>query len=194
MITERPILFSAQMVQAILRNQKTQSRRVIKPQPEWVNDHLGGRWKFASFAWGWDAQPQPVSTIVYHCPYGQPGDRLWVRETWAQHEIGGETHTFYRADSAPDGDGIRWRPSIFMPRNLSRITLEVTGVRVERVQDIDTHDVPKEGVSAYGGSLAGADAWRATFAELWDSINAKRGHSWESNPFVWVIEFKRIDQ
>jgi hypothetical protein len=81
-----------------------------------------------------------------------------------------------------------------MPRALSRIKLEIADVWIEQIQDIDLYDVPKEGVSAYGSSLAGADAWRAAFAELWDSINAKRGYSWESNPWVFVIEFKRTNE
>jgi hypothetical protein len=183
---ERPILFSGPMVQAILDGRKTQTRRVVKPQPEYW-EQTGG------YHYPLDKKPYrgaPVGRVrsidEYRCPYGQPGDRLWVRETWHQY-AGGEV--IYRADYGPESyqAGAKgWRPSIFMPRWASRITLEITGVRVERVQDISADDARAEGVSA-------PDVLpRSKFATLWDSINAKRGYGWDMNPWCWCVEFKAV--
>lgn len=184
-VKERPILFSGPMVRAILEGRKTQTRRVKKPQPIDLGViHIVGQIK---------------------CPYGQPGDRLWVRETfcpdWCDEVI-------YRADD-PTGRAARdagyshepkWKPSIFMPRWASRIDLEVVGIRAERLQEISEDDALAEGCEPGGGACSGPmdpveyDGYTASdeFAALWDSINAKRGHSWESNPWVWVVEFKRV--
>jgi hypothetical protein len=185
---ERPILFSSEMVKAILDGRKTMTRRVIKwPHVEIDIDHriLGGCY--------WDEQKGRLTGQMYilSCPYGQTGDRLWVRETWQYNPFGG---IVYRAGSGiVDCDGRGWKPSIFMPRRASRITLEITAVRVERVQDIDKRD-------GHGQHIIG-DAWAegfrtpnptAAFMLYWDSLNAKRGHGWEKNPFVWTIAFKRI--
>ena len=168
---ERPIIFSAEMVQAILDGRKTQTRRVMKVPPREING-VG---------------------IVYEsdkCPYGQPGNRLWVRETWAYWgSIETPEAIIYRTDG--DKAGVRWRPSIYMPRKYSRITLEVTGVRVERVQDISHRDALAEGVSYDVSQDDGAPVPR--FQKLWDSINAKRGYSWDKNPWVWVVEFKEAN-
>jgi hypothetical protein len=136
------------------------------------------------------------------CPYGVPGDRLWVRETWApqpereeawklpEHEGGGGSadDVCYRADERPNDHQLgglthgvaRWRPSIYMPRFASRITLEVTDVRADRLQDITEEDAKAEGVER-----------QSTFRELWDGINGKRA-PWSSNPFVWVVGFRRV--
>jgi len=213
---ERPILFSAPMVRAILEGRKTVTRRVIKP----VQPRENGMWP---------AGRDPVSD----CPYGQPGDRLWVRETYALRSYGGAvTDTIHYAatpehgrflqrdmrtfsDSAvPTLEG-RWRPSIHMPRWASRITLEVTGVRVERLQDITTDQILAEGVqiptTPEGSALIDIstkhgpafflpalngnstdDLLRAHWAALWVAINGI--DSWNANPWVWVVEFKRIQQ
>lgn len=197
---ERPILFSGAMVRAILNGEKTQTRRVVKPQPADVPITNGSRdgmytaWPNADACLEW---ADVVSDPTYYaqagfCPYGQPGDRLWVRETFAYHF--GELR--YRADELPESyyAGAKgWRPSIFMPRALSRITLEIVGVRVERVQDISMYDAMDEGVGKprysqfeKGSHLVGA------FRDLWDEINEKRGYGWTVNPWVWVVEFKRI--
>ncbi|QCP50195.1 hypothetical protein FAZ95_14000 [Trinickia violacea] len=203
-MTERPILFSGPMVRAILDGRKTQTRRPLKfPEPKE----------------GWH---------ISNCPYGRPGDRLWVRETC-------------RADELPDGlDGVRYLaddtfapiantreaaerwielnayrgqagaavPSIHMPRWASRITLEIAGVRVERLQDISYEDALAEGVSDFAGRFA--DDSQNTIGEtpeqtarrlewpqrqyrlLWDNLNAARGYGWDMNPWVWVLEFRRI--
>jgi hypothetical protein len=196
---ERPILFSAAMVQAILDGRKTQTRRVVKPQPE-ISEHgnLKGEWLLRPL----DGLLLPkLQDIAIHCPYGQPGDRLWVRETWAPHD----EHTmrqknasecYYRADDETSfsTDG-KWRPSIHMPRWASRITLEVTGVCVERLQAISWGDAIAEGIRDPRRA-----AWRvdpvegcvAKYRELWDSLNASRGAGWDVNPWVWVVEFRRL--
>jgi hypothetical protein len=138
--------------------------------------------------------------VMRDCPYNGPGDRLWVRETWAdEHPFDGQI--LYRERDeyrAPE----RWRPSIFMPRKYSRILLEVVSVRVERLQEISEEDAREEGIidggclSCGGSEPCGCsnpkpDA-RDAFINLWDSINAKRGVGWDVNPLVWVVEFKRI--
>lgn len=191
MPTEKPILFSGEMVRAILDGRKTQTRRVIKPQPRF--DRMG--LTDASFVNTYDetwAYPNVCPEKYYKCPYGKPGDLLWVRETWRESE----SHTWagcqnldaihYKADhDEPDADGC-WRPSIHMPRWASRITLEVTNVRVERLQDILVEDSLKEGMDHNPMNCP-----RMEFAQLWNSINEKRGYGWETNPWVWVVEFER---
>ena len=189
----RPIVFSAPMVRAILEGRKTQTRRVVSPQPP------------PDAVWG-ENQAQQIDRfgrVVFPCyPHGQPGDRLWVRETWATTEQSGDhpndAYVVYRATD-PDWEtmeGWRWRPPIFMARSASRITLELTGVRVERVQDITTADVTVEGVDNGNSNPAMGKRWenmqRMAFESLWDSLNAKRGHPWASNPWCWVLNFKVI--
>lgn len=180
-MTERPILMSGPMINAIFDGRKTQTRRVVKPQPKWKAHN------------GVLAFDDRVNRGI-HCPYGQPGDRLWVRETWAQHPD--EAGIIWRATDPgwDDNDyGIKWKPSIFMPRWASRITLEVTSVRVERVQDITPRDVVAEGIYHEPGEWGPDEAYDHLikgFAHLWDQINAKRGYSWDANPWVWVIGFK----
>ncbi len=188
---ERPILFSAPMVRAILAGTKTQTRRVVKDR------HIGqiDTSKLPGPA-GWS---RPM-------PYGQPGDRLWVRETWAcfDSHVRPKSRIAYRSDT-PDGEMVRvdapWKPSIHMPRWASRITLEVTGVRVERLQDISEADALAEGVEQvlkgrfriYGRETDGRDtdrSARTSYCSLWESINGPG--SWDANPWVWVIEFKRV--
>ena len=180
---ERPILFSGPMVKAILDGRKTQTRRVVRPK-EWANP--AGR------------------PLLNRCPYGAPGDKLWVRESWRPRQPGA---VYYRADSydyqhdelRAGGAVPQWRPSIHMPRWASRITLEVMAVRVERLQEISPDEATAEGAiewatrcgrnDALDGRVKGIPYPINTFAELWDSINAKRTQ-WLSNPWVWVIEFR----
>ena len=190
---ERPILFSAPMVRAILAGTKTQTRRIVKPStmPRWPELH-----------------PE-MGDILPLCPYGQPGGRLWARETWRVR--GGQEYEYqqdrsqvmYRATHREDGfpigwESYKWRPSIYMPRWASRITLEVTGVRVERLQDISEADASAEGVpnqtrlTGYGkgdGCQWGPAEPVAEYRALWESINGPG--SWDANPWVWVVEFKR---
>ena len=215
------------MVRAILDGRKTQTRRVVKPQPQ-----VEGR----IFRWAGPRPKAKVSTgavfindpsmehenpiISAFCPFGKPGDRLWVRETWAavhfsidpetgfaddwhgSHDIppgdgGGYWSKLYAADSHPtdkEDRGFAWRPSIHMPRWASRITLEVTGVRVERLQEISESDAQAEGIDL-GGFRSGFDGIAGRehtieFHSLWESINGPG--SWDANPWVWVVEFRRL--
>jgi len=190
---ERQILFSGPMVRAILEGHKTQTRRAIKPQPTREN----------------------VDTVTYmYCHYGVPGDRLWVRETWAHDEpncddihCGNPDHIWYRANEtkivADSFAGkARWHPSIHMERWASRINLEIVKVRVERLQDITKEDISAEGIKRTAGGewlapLAGVPDYpwgyaHEAYAALWNDINDKRGYGWDVNPWVWVIEFRRI--
>ena len=186
---ERPILMSAPMVLALLREQnpKTQTRRVIKL-------NLSGRIEKGASK---DAPPFDRRRKQWHpddanavegCPYGIPGDRLWVRETCLFFIDGrGNNCALYRAT----GDVTdRWTPSIYMPRWASRITLELTDVRVQRVQEISHKDALAEGVEYDVSKSAGAPLPR--FQKLWDSINAKK-HPWSSNPWVWALSFRRVE-
>lgn len=237
---EYPILFSAPMVRAILEGRKTQTRRVVKHKfdpeasirfcpnglvddqtPTWVADE-GEEDIFGDSC---------VNPII--CPYGQPGDRLWVREAWCpgvpavrlpgsgglygivphpkqwsipKTKPGGIVVKYSASWNDGDHDGVSvppMRPSIHMPRWASRITLEVTDVRVQRIQRISDEDCWAEGISeelvnraehfAIGGSqIQGGSPERFAFSDLWDSINAARGLGWDSNPWVWAISFRRI--
>lgn len=207
-MSEKPILFSGEMVRAILDGRKTQTRRVIlgKKSREPIELRI---------------KPEQITPF---CPYGRAGDRLWVRETWCYNDMGTDWAKIdYRADDGckvfglPAGWKIQgkntwaWQPSIFMPRWASRIALEVTAVRVERVQDISQADARAEGAMfwyrvgdgkretpngvIYSGENAPEEKrdYVAGFKILWDSINAKRGYDWNSDPFVWVVEFERVE-
>lgn len=217
---ERPILFSAPMVRAIIAGQKTQTRRLLKGSTEHKGPYNPAYIECHKNEKGW-------ASI---CPYGSPGDRLWVRETWWHYKSselelagyeGGGTRCLLddgRVHEEPIKviDGKIWepkdydiwqrKPSIHMPRWASRITLEITGVRVERLQDISTEDIDAEG---FGGDFphnvmpelfpsnepeayAGM-SMQECFARLWSSIHAVDGpNGWSSNPWVWVVEFKRV--
>lgn len=179
------------MVRAILEGRKTMTRRVVKPQPG------GLRAEFHHF----DIIGQAVFTdgSYMKCPYGVPGDHLWVRETFLDD---GETKErpqyVYRADNEnyPRHEGQNWKPSIFMPRAASRILLDVTDVRVERLQDIKRSGAIAEGVGTLSDDFTNgvdffADAVDA-FSSLWQSINGLG--SWDQNPWVWVVEFRKIEQ
>lgn len=206
---EKPILMSAPMVRAILAGTKTQTRRVVKPVPaaSVSNIYL----PFAHEPNDWQGYDENAGLIRWYgrCPYGQPGERLWVRETWATFD--GWTGYFYGADDHSFGIGesddpdhvpehaLRWRPSIHMPRAASRITLDITGVRVERLQEISDADVLAEGTPGawvdwtevgcgFQPNSNGPETRQFFFRKLWKSIC---GHdSWNANPWVWVIEFQ----
>lgn len=223
---ERPILMSAPMVRAILAGTKTQTRRVVRHPniadvEEWAPPtNEDPRWELGYRPTGGAG----ASLGHVRCPYGGPGDRLWVRETWGLHIH--TDYTCWNRDSirgrspedlacswalayAADATSVYdfWRPSIHMPRWASRITLDVTSVRVERLQDITEEDARAEGVEPMKGVGAdqpiidvprrgrtqGTHPHVLAFAVLWDTINGKRAH-WQSNPWVWVISFRRVDQ
>ena len=232
---ERPILFNAPMVRALLAGTKTQTRRIVKPVKFYPDfgcavGQVGGAWKYGSPAalglrergdhWSialkGDVLQRMCTSEAYGwgagagCPYGVPGDRLWVRETWrtdarlddkAPNEFSGWP-VKYEADSAVLNHGAffgqtdgKTRTSIHMPRWASRITLEVNGVRVERLQDIDLADALAEGISDTGALIldrAGNEQGGpiAEYAVLWEQINGPG--SWDANPWVWVLDFKGL--
>lgn len=172
-MSEKPILFSGPMVKAIFEGRKTQTRRVVKRNAYGRVERNGKQWHIEDL----DA--------VKACPYGVSGDRLWVKETFQIVPTGhAGTMPIYRADG--DQDRIvpgKWKPSIFMPRTASRLTLEITGVRVERLQDISQSDAIAEGVEPDSNVTE-----QSIYAVLWDSINGEK-HPRSSNPWVWVIAF-----
>jgi hypothetical protein len=226
---ERPILFSGPMVRAILEGRKTVTRRVVKPQPPTPEDVLKisgsgyswaqGHWMLPPSTRFWPCGPVwavrdlggPDSLV---CPYGAPGDRLWVRETfqpiWASDKPGDwETGEGYAVKYMATDARVEYlddnldrvtdaaKPSIHMPRWASRITLEVTGVRVERLQEISEEQAKAEGCADTRACVApGIErpflSARNGFSVVWEEINAARGFGWDANPFVWVVEFKRL--
>jgi len=203
---ERGMIFNAEMVRAILDGNKTQTRRIMAIQPEHsglglrrVIDSKDGRDNGKYFWSQSDACGMKARSKVFGCPHGAVGDRLWVRETWSEAGAGAPDLTLYRAnypehvpslyENIPATGDVRWRPSIHMPRWASRILLEIIDVRVERLNDISDEDANAEGVTAseFGPS-------RYEFGYLWQSIyGADNSQSWQANPWVWVIEFRRIE-
>lgn len=204
---ERGMIFNAEMVRAILDGRKTQTRRVlatyqdaVKFCPEW---DVNGKQIFIVLGEKDHTGMNPVITAI-PCPFGQPGDRVWVRETFRVHSRATDVATLvYRASvrnswteqthrvpiavcdkpATPE----KWTPSIHMPRWASRITLEITGVRVERLNSITESDAEAEGVTDTGFGDLLVDGYRY----LWKSIYGEE--SWAANPWVWVIEFKRVE-
>jgi len=175
-VKEKQILFSTPMVRAILEGRKTQTRRVIKPQPQRffeVNEEplylYDVEWNLGS---------------IY--PKYQPGDILWVRETWGVPiSLAGDI--IYKADfvdrKAPLADGEKWRPSIFMPKEAARLWLEVKSARVERIDEASEADALAEGVDTIN-----------KFIILWNKFNGKKGFLWSSRCWVWVVEFQRVSE
>lgn len=198
-MSERPIIFSAESVRAILAGRKTQTRRVVKPQPYAIIDGLPyvdnpvqvvdedarkNVWRFSD-----DAGRRLVKPV--RCPY-EVGDRLWVRETWNHSHSAGELggrEIYYKTD----GDGYfgEWISPIYMPRWASRLTLEIVSIWGERLQDITPDDAYREGIQPV--ITAAEPDCLAPYRELWDSLNAQRGYPWASNPWVWVIEFRKVE-
>lgn len=187
MLKERGIILSGEMVRATLDDRKTQTRRVIRPQPE-IAESGRIRWRG-----GEGAIDCFGASIVHDCPYGKPGDRLWVRETTREDLMGSESMTTYVADGW--SPRIRWdyskrtRPAIHLPKKYARLWLEVTGIRVERVRHISSADCIAEGLH---GTMRNDQPVRDRYRDLWDSLNAKRGYAWDANPWVWVITFERL--
>lgn len=189
---ERGILFSAPMVRALLDGSKTQTRRALKVQP--IGMAHAGRASLTksmsrpAFYATWDESAADGSTCCI-CPYGVPGDRLWVRETWARTTVfpGTEMVVYREGDNRTDYGG-PWKPGIHLFRRDSRITLEVTEVRVERLQDVSRGDAMGEGYPF--PNMAQGDDPRQWYRDLWQSING--AESWEANLWVWVVAFKRL--
>ncbi|HGY4508872.1 TPA: hypothetical protein ACNVCB_002851 [Klebsiella pneumoniae] len=205
---ERGMIFNSEMVRAILDGRKTQTRRIMKEQPV-----LNGNF-YEVFGSAWSKGMTSIPAVPGHslstrCPFGAVGDRIWVRETFCpvdDTQYGGEKWVDYRAtpryeashpagwDSAPnDAEALKWRPSIHMPRWASRILLEITGVRVERLNSISDADAKAEGCCyGRGGGVPDFAVTPADhFPTLWASIYGEE--SWKANPWVWVIEFKRVE-
>lgn len=202
---ERGMIFNAEMVNAILSGRKTQTRRPIK-------------WKQTRFTeiaerddgslWPWAEDCERGGDIWFACPYGEIGDRIWVRETFRVHSRATDVATLvYRASvrnswteqthrvpiavcgkpATPE----KWTPSIHMPRWASRILLEITDVRVERLRDLSEEDAKSEGITPPAGGVLPGWEYRINFRDLWMDIYGT--DSWEANPWVWVIEFKRVE-
>lgn len=221
---ERPILFSAPMVRALLNGTKTQTRRVMKTQPEPLDPNKPDGYYHCDFRGGnvRSRKANGFPAFIEHCPYGQLCDRLWVRETWMPRAAG--SAALYRADyDDAQASGLAgmysdrgWRPSIHMPRWASRILLEIVSVRVERLQEITNDDARAEGPEyahphrhgteglewephpgeivrdsyAARHNTGWNDCWICAYRQIWESINGPG--SWDANPWVWVIEFKRV--
>lgn len=203
---ERPILFSGPMVRAILEGRKTVTRRVMKPQPDFLGSMVDPNTPFKTLDAGLHAR--------ITCPHGQPDDRLWVREAWAAdaqvdaiapRDLSQGEPIWYPADFSVRQTGCsmiskgRGRPSIHMPRWASRILLEITAVRVERLQDISEEQALAEGVrgepcdharQACADIGCWGDTAKGAFGFLWESLNGEG--SWAANPWVWVVEFRRV--
>ena len=218
---ERPIIMQAESVRAILAGTKTQTRRVVKPQPvdvlppirveefdpvrvdrsgeEYAGEPIFGAYS-ACGEWG------------ARCPYGAPSDRLWVKEAWSPCDYDTTFTPRFRADGVAPFGG-KWKSPLFLPRSLSRLTLEVQAVRVERLHEIQEDDARAEGVTypaceefdpvTYRFDAAGRldrngtrtltfGPARCAFERGWDALNAKRGFPWANNPWVWVVTFKRV--
>lgn len=216
-MTERGMIFNAEMVRAILDGRKTQTRRIMKLQPKPSKSRPGDFWfsskKLESMVHVSDLAPGNSPIADYHlfiqehcCPFGAVGDRIWVREAFRVHSRATDVATLvYKASernswteqtrrvpvavcnkpATPE----KWTPSLHMPRWASRILLEITGVRVERLKSISDGDAIREGCST--ADMKSGDCVADVFARLWASIYGS--DSWNANPWVWVIEFKRVE-
>ncbi|MFG6654960.1 hypothetical protein ACG0Z5_10870 [Scandinavium sp. M-37] len=202
---ERGMIFNGEMVRALLDGRKMQTRRPIKPQPE-LTERSGFSWKNRVYGSGSTDRETNRNFAHIACPHGKPGDRIWVRETFSivpdHDEPAGSAAVLYAADgTGPYG---KWRPSIHMPREYSRILLEISNVGVQRIQSISQNDAAREGLirlpatgryclnqgdQYFGG--ASHDA-REVFSWLWSDIYGEE--NWNANPWVWVIEFKRVEE
>lgn len=213
-VKEHPMIFQGDSINKIIALQKTMTRRVVTMYNSLIDGRPGIKnfWPLLDLGNAWiDPGPSPAGnpgpylkvplmqlaqseyftdTVHRVYPRYQVGDRLWVRETWWKHPVGGPV--WYKAtNNCPDlqPSELKWKPSIHMPRWASRLLLEITDIRVERVQDITTEDALREGISKIHqwGMAVGE------FAHLWDAINKKRGYGWDVNPWVWVILFKLLE-
>ncbi|ECB0428850.1 hypothetical protein EUV16_19505 [Salmonella enterica subsp. enterica serovar Agbeni] len=218
-MNERGMIFNGEMVRAILDGRKTQTRRPVKPQPE-LTERSGFSWNGVVFGSGSDDRETNRNFAHVKCPFGKPGYRIWVRETFRVHSRASDVATLvYRASvrnswteqthrvpvavcnkpAIPE----KWTPSIHMPRWASRITLEITDVRVERLHNISERDALREGLFQLPASgryclqpgmqyfgMASRSA-KEVYSWLWASIYGEE--SWAANPWVWVIEFKRVE-
>ena len=223
----KPIIFSTENVKALLDGRKTMARRVVKPQPTYWDDgervydkdNIAGPEFYAPVRVDKNGEQYPGKEVYgiysddgeYGCKAPcQPGDVLWVRETWAKNTDYADPalyipHGFIHKATGEYHMGVKWRSPVTMPREAARLFLRVTDVRVERVQDISVEDVMAEGLPC-DNEIRNPDPethesiknWNLSYAQMlyhdpWDARNAKRGHGWDSNPFVWVISFERLE-
>ena len=201
-MAERPIIFSGEMVTALLAGRKTQTRRVIKPKLrnthlEWRSDRLV---EIQNSKEGIAFSRRNVSSCIAVEPRYKPGDILWVRESWRLTDFEHVDNDWNasvqykdltlgpRLHGLTDNERTGWRKSIYMPRAAARIFLRITDVRAERLQDVSEADIIAEGCP---DEYSRGRGW---FRLLWDSINTGRGYGWNKNPFVWVIAFEQIDK
>lgn len=199
----KPILFSTEMVQAILAGKKIQTRRIINPQPkegvitsdDWNEIYWTSKIKIQD-------NPDRFEITETFKPKYQTGDILWVRETWFKTASPNLNGAYFYKASLESSWVFKWKPSIHMPKETARIFLKVTNVRCERLQEISEGDSISEGVELFDTNRykdyedkksSGVRKARVSFATLWDSINAKK-HPWESNPWVWLYDFERIEK
>lgn len=193
------MIFNAEMVRAILDGRKTQTRRIMKVQPD--TPEFGVRRIIESsiskeigmYFWSQeDARGIKSRSKQFSCPYGDVGDHIWVRETFSAVPDHDEPTGCSALLYASDGNGPygKWTPSIHMPRWASRLTLEITGVRVERLRDLSEDDAKSEGITPPSGGVLPGWEYRINFRDLWMSIYG--ADNWEANPWVWVIEFKVV--
>ena len=218
-VKERPIIFSGEMVKAILDRKKTMTRRVVKSNfinhykhAHIIRQSTDKKREGKAYFYDTPVGSMVLSSQLVNNPYGKVGDRLWVRETW--QEIGPDCLLTYKAtypsdlyakrpelENVPPLAGLKergylWKSPMFMPRWASRILLEITDIRVERLQDISCEDAVKEGFSdkkPSGMQPAMMPNPKADFRNYWDSLNTEKGYQWSSNPWVWVVEFKVVE-
>lgn len=213
----RPIIMGAESVRAILAGIKVETRRVVTVQP-WAGLAFAGRWEIDG-----EAQYTPSGGVPlylfqdeagqryrWRCPYGEPGDRLWVGETYyptGQYDVDGDgreaEYVYYRASEPeaqddPELGGFRWRPALYMPRRYSRLTLAVVSIRAERLWEIADKpaDVLAEGYKTchYRGETTARVDDPEDFTDAWDHLNARRGFAWATNPWVWVVAFRPLPE
>lgn len=215
---ERGMIFNAEMVRAILDGRKTQTRRLLKQAtgPSLSVDTVEDSPGVAELSWLYGDGPgyevhEHIKLV--HCPFGKPGDRIWVRETWAEAGAGAPDLQLYRAnypehvpsryENVPSAWDVRWKPSIHMPRWASRILLEITDVSVERLNGISEANAEAEGINMEAladsqdcydciadHNMTGRPTAKGAFKYLWESIYGEE--NWQANPWVWVIEFKVV--
>ncbi|EBP1711773.1 hypothetical protein NY66_17325 [Salmonella enterica] len=193
------MIFNGEMVRAILDGRKTQTRRIMKNQP--AGDYPETPALIRNVGTGFQWHGLYGESSIFNCPLGSIGERIWVRETWAEAGASAPDLKLYRAnypdhvpahyENVPPAEEIRRTPSIHMPRWASRLTLEITGVRVERLRDLSEDDAKSEGITPPSGGVLPGWEYRINFRDLWMDIYGT--DNWEANPWVWVIEFKRVE-
>lgn len=195
-MAEHPIIFDRESIRGILAGRKTQTRRVMKPQPHHEQGDMGlfgWSWRWREEGFFFNDEPLSLAFATEFCPYGSIGDQLWVREAFVPNYFDAWRPAF-RADWSEAAAELviepKWKSPLHMPRKLSRITLEIDGIGVEQLQSITNDDCIAEGATFDGENFVECADW---FRDRWDAINGKRddgAYAWEKNPWVWWIEFR----